>query len=270
MPVIPEINLLVYVLYHKIPSIDSPTLAIPSFIFDVLISSLQEDSIPISCIIISGKNCSFYTICGTHITNHKTLHVDLPNKHNKGGQSSLRFDRLRVEAHSNYITQVIDNIKFIYPDTKQSMIISGSGSLKNDLHARINNTYNILRVIDLQYDKQAGLHELLPQCHDLVSSLTIQKEKSYLNLFFNSLLDEQPLSIYGRHNINYCLQQNLLKYLIIHESADQEFLAEYDTLPEIITISNFLPEAQQLLRGFGGIVGISHYHVVLPDDDEEE
>jgi peptide chain release factor subunit 1 len=32
--------------------------------------------------------------------------VDLPKKHNKGGQSSVRFARLRMEKRNNYLTKV--------------------------------------------------------------------------------------------------------------------------------------------------------------------
>jgi peptide chain release factor subunit 1 len=34
--------------------------------------------------------------------------VDLPKKHGRGGQSALRFGRLRVEARHNYVRKVAE------------------------------------------------------------------------------------------------------------------------------------------------------------------
>jgi peptide chain release factor subunit 1 len=55
---------------------------------------------------MDGNGCLFGTLCGnTREVLHKFT-VDLPKKHGRGGQSALRFARLRMEKRHNYVRKV--------------------------------------------------------------------------------------------------------------------------------------------------------------------
>mgnify|MGYP001807514468 CR=1 FL=1 len=55
---------------------------------------------------MDGNGSLFGTLCGnTREVLHKFT-VDLPKKHGRGGQSALRFARLRVEKRHNYVRKV--------------------------------------------------------------------------------------------------------------------------------------------------------------------
>ena len=57
-------------------------------------------------IILDGNGTLFGTLSGnTRETLHK-FQVDLPKKHGRGGQSALRFARLRLEKRHNYVRKV--------------------------------------------------------------------------------------------------------------------------------------------------------------------
>ena len=57
---------------------------------------------------MDGNGCLFGTLAGsTRDIMHK-LSVDLPKKHGRGGQSALRFSRLRVEARHNYVRKIAE------------------------------------------------------------------------------------------------------------------------------------------------------------------
>ena len=59
-------------------------------------------------IVMDGNGCLFGTLCGnTREILHK-FNVDLPKKHGRGGQSALRFARLRMEKRHNYIRKVAE------------------------------------------------------------------------------------------------------------------------------------------------------------------
>lgn len=78
------------------------------------------------------------------------------------------------------------------------------------------------------------------------------------------------LSVYGEKNITYCLMNGLIETLIIHEDV---FTDDLPTLcdhfsTELVIISNFLPEANQIKMGFGGKVGILRYPVEIPYEVE--
>jgi peptide chain release factor subunit 1 len=72
------------------------------------LSALLEDDSKFGFIIMDGNGCLFGTLAGsTRDILHK-LSVDLPKKHGRGGQSALRFSRLRVEARHNYVRKIAE------------------------------------------------------------------------------------------------------------------------------------------------------------------
>lgn len=57
-------------------------------------------------IVMDGNGSLFGTLSGnTREVMHKFT-VDLPKKHGRGGQSALRFARLRLEKRHNYVRKV--------------------------------------------------------------------------------------------------------------------------------------------------------------------
>lgn len=67
---------------------------------------LLEDDDKFGFLVMDGNGCLFGTLQGN---NREILHkftVDLPKKHGRGGQSALRFARLRLEKRHNYVRKV--------------------------------------------------------------------------------------------------------------------------------------------------------------------
>ena len=70
------------------------------------LNELLEDDDKFGFVIMDGNGSLFGTLCGnTRSILHK-FSVDLPKKHGRGGQSALRFARLRLEKRRNYIRKV--------------------------------------------------------------------------------------------------------------------------------------------------------------------
>jgi peptide chain release factor subunit 1 len=57
-------------------------------------------------IIMDGNGSLFATLNGNHREILHKMSVELPKKHGRGGQSALRFARLRLEKRHNYVTKV--------------------------------------------------------------------------------------------------------------------------------------------------------------------
>ena len=90
-------------------------------------------------IVMDGNGCLFGTLAGnTREILHK-FSVDLPKKHGRGGQSALRFARLRLEKRQNYVRKVaeVSAQMFITNDkcNVEGIVLAGSADFKNDLHA---------------------------------------------------------------------------------------------------------------------------------------
>ena len=67
------------------------------------LQELLQDDEKFGFIVMDGNGCLYGTLCGnTRNVLHK-FSVDLPKKHGRGGQSALRFARLRLEKRHNYV-----------------------------------------------------------------------------------------------------------------------------------------------------------------------
>lgn len=105
--------------------------------------------------------------------------MQLPKKHGRGGQSAVRFARLREEKRHNYIRKVAElaTQHFIYdnmPNVK-GLVIAGSANLKNDLQnsdlfdKRLSNI--VLTSLDVNYGFENGLNQAITLSADALGSV---------------------------------------------------------------------------------------------------
>merc|ERR1712196_341515 len=86
-------------------------------------------------VVMDGNGCLFANLSGnTREILHK-FSVELPKKHGRGGQSALRFARLRLEKRHNYVRKMAEDavghfIKDDRPNVK-GLILAGSAEFKN-------------------------------------------------------------------------------------------------------------------------------------------
>jgi peptide chain release factor subunit 1 len=86
---------------------------------------------------MDGNGCLFGTLQGnTREVLHKFT-VDLPKKHGRGGQSALRFARLRMEKRHNYVRKVAETtVEMFMKNDKVAvagLILAGSADFKTEL-----------------------------------------------------------------------------------------------------------------------------------------
>lgn len=99
-------------------------------------SFLQDDE-KFGFIIVDGNGVLYATLQGNAKEVLQRLPVMLPKKHGRGGQSAMRFARIREEKRHNYVRKVAElaTQHFITDDKPnvQGLVIAGSASLKMDL-----------------------------------------------------------------------------------------------------------------------------------------
>ena len=88
-------------------------------------------------IVMDGNGCLFATLAGNDKQILNQFKVDLPKKHGRGGQSAVRFARLRLEARHNYLKKVceIANNLFLKENKAniKGIILAGSADFKNQI-----------------------------------------------------------------------------------------------------------------------------------------
>jgi len=99
------------------------------------LSDLLTDDNRFGFIIMDGNGCLFATLTGNTRDIIQKFDVDLPKKHGRGGQSALRFARLRMEKRHNFVRKVAETaVKCFIKDDKVScvgLILAGSADFKN-------------------------------------------------------------------------------------------------------------------------------------------
>lgn len=187
-------------------------------------------------IFITGKRYEMYKIIesGTHIESKKiaSADVDLPNKHRKGGQSSVRFARLHDEREATYIKQIGELAVRLFMSNNntqyliEKLAIVGPGDKKN-----------MLAQDDLvkKYFKNNLIIQNIPDLTEQTISETISKSKqwfkashsneeddiiTYVNHLINNNIDKL---LFGLDEIKECLKTNEIEQLIITKEFFESF-----------------------------------------------
>jgi hypothetical protein len=117
---------------------------------------------------MDGNGTLFGTLAGnTREVIHKFT-VDLPKKHGRGGQSALRFSRLRDEKRHNYVRKVAELAvqHFITADKVNvtGLILAGSADFKTELSQsdmfdqRL--VAKVIKVVDVSYGGENGFNQV--------------------------------------------------------------------------------------------------------------
>jgi peptide chain release factor subunit 1 len=148
---------------------------------------LMESHPTIGFIVLDGNGCLFGTVSGSNRTVVEEFTVELPKKHGRGGQSALRFARLRIEKRMNYIRKCAESATRLFvKDNKTTLyglgicdirltissclhfvgvVLAGSASLKNELlesdHFNPLLKAKIVSVVDVAYGSRAGFNEVM-------------------------------------------------------------------------------------------------------------
>lgn len=144
---------------------------------------------------MDGHGCLYATLQGnTRAVLHKFT-VDLPKKHGRGGQSALRFARLRLEKRHNYVRKVAEvAVNCFITDDKpnvRGLVLAGSAEFKNDLQTDDNFDPRLLKVVmktvDVSYGMEAGFNQAIELSAETLSNVKLVQEKKLLQSYFDEI-----------------------------------------------------------------------------------
>jgi peptide chain release factor subunit 1 len=160
------------------------------------LNELLMDDEAFGFIVMDGNGCLYGTVQGS---NREILHkfsVDLPKKHGRGGQSALRFARLRLEKRHNYVRKVAEFATQLFiiegqrPNV-QGLVLAGSADFKSELMrsdlfdprlAKI-----VIKLVDVSYGGEQGLNQAIEMSADTLSNVKLMKEKKLLQKYFDEI-----------------------------------------------------------------------------------
>ena len=221
------------------------------------LSELLESDQKFGFIIMDGNGALFGTLSGnTRDIVHK-FSVDLPKKHGRGGQSALRFARLREEKRHNYVRKVAELAvqNFVTNDKVNvaGIILAGSADFKNDLNQsdlfdpRLQT--KVIKVVDVSYGGENGLNQAIELSSETLSNVKFIQEKKLINKYFDEISQDSGKVCYGIDDTLKALEAGAAETLIIFENLDitrWELKPSGDGSP-VILHTNKLQEADRSL-----------------------
>lgn len=172
-----------------------------------LSAMLETDERRFGFIIVDGSGALFAVVSGSNREILHRLSVDLPRKHARGGQSALRFARLRIEKRHNYLRKVAETALavFVEPESGRvlldGLVLAGLADFKTALlqggllDARL--AAKVLQLIDIPYGGECGLNQAIGLASDSLAGVAYAEEKRSLNRLFELVAKDSGLVSYG-------------------------------------------------------------------------
>merc|ERR1712178_201288 len=161
------------------------------------LNELLESDDKFGFIVMDGNGALYGTLAGnTREVLHK-FSVDLPKKHGRGGQSALRFARLRLEKRHNYVGKVgeVATQMFIDGDKPNiaGLFVAGSAEFKqtlttdSDLFDPRLAAILVPPLLDVSYGGEMGFNQAIDLAAETLSDVKIVQEKRLISKFLDEV-----------------------------------------------------------------------------------
>jgi peptide chain release factor subunit 1 len=166
---------------------------------------LLQDNDRFGFIIMDGNGALYGTVAGnTREILHKFT-VDLPKKHGRGGQSALRFARIRMEKRHNYMRKVAEvaTQMFITNDRPNctGLVLAGSADFKNELNASDMFDKRLLeivvKVVDVSYGGENGFNQAIEQAAETLANVKFVQEKRLICKYMEEIAQDSGKYCFG-------------------------------------------------------------------------
>jgi len=192
------------------------------------LKSLLESDDKFGFIIMDGSGTLYGTLSGNAREILYKFTVDLPKKHGRGGQSSVRFARLRMEKRHNYVRKVAEVatqlfIKDNMPNVT-GLILGGLADFKNDLNnsdmfdPRLKKV--VVQIVDCSYGFENGFNQAIELASETLSNVKFIQEKKLISRFFEEIALDTGKVCYGVKESLYALENGAVHTLIVFENLD--------------------------------------------------
>lgn len=231
------------------------------------IEPLYNTYIDNGLIVITGDCVKCYNINGDDFKIIGKSTVKIAKNQRKGGQSAPRFGRIRENEIQQYIAKCAElAIRcFTTNDLPNigKLIIAGMGDKKDKLYAELHPKLKLLCSI-ITISEKDTIHDIVNKCSPILN----EDNHSLIELeeFMDHFNKDDGKAIYGLDDVITALLECKLEKLLVHENFKNvkydinylESICESNNC-QYITIADINDRTQELLDGYGGIVGQSWY-----------
>jgi len=195
-----------------------------SFLLSPLEEMLAEKK-TFGLIVLDRREATIGILRGKRIEPIKHMTSTVPGKQRKGGQSSHRFQQLRLIAIHDFYKRIGEsaNEAFQSIDAKdlQGILIGGPSPTKEEfvegefLHHELQK--KILDALDVSYTDESGLHELVENAQERLLDLELTQDKLVMRRFMKELVSDKGLAAYGEKEVRHNLDLGAVDTLLLSE-----------------------------------------------------
>jgi len=192
------------------------------------LTALLADDNRFGFIVMDGNGALFGTLQGnTRDVLHKFT-VDLPKKHGRGGQSALRFARLRMEKRHNYVRKVAETAVTLFLSNDKAnvsgLILAGSADFKTELSQsdmfdqRLQ--AKIIKLVDVSYGGENGFNQAIELAAESLANVKFIQEKKLIGRYFDEISQDTGKYCFGVDDTLKALEMGAVETLICWENLD--------------------------------------------------
>jgi peptide chain release factor subunit 1 len=198
-----------------------------TFYLEPLKEMLKEKKL-YGLIVIDRREATVGLLKGKRIEvlNYATSMV--PGKHRQGGQSSVRFERLREIAIHEFYKKVGEKASeslLPYKENLVGIVIGGPSPTKEEfyegeyLHHELQK--KVIGLFDVGYTDESGLYELVEKAKDALEEVDLIREKRLMQRFLKEVAKD-GLAAYGENEVRKYLELGAVEILLLSEGLRYE------------------------------------------------
>lgn len=192
------------------------------------LKELLETDDKFGFIIIDGNGAFFGTLQGNTRETLLKFSVDLPKKHRRGGQSSVRFARLRMESRHNYLRKVAEAATTVFITNDKAnvtgLVLAGSAEFKKDLYA--SDMFDqrlqpkVINIVDIGYGGENGFNQAIELSSETLLNVRFVREKKIVGKFFEEVSLDSRKYCYGVNDTLKALTMGAIETILLYEGLD--------------------------------------------------
>ncbi|CAN0900232.1 Eukaryotic peptide chain release factor subunit 1-3 [Linum grandiflorum] len=206
-------------------------------------------------IVMDGNGTLFGTLSGSARQILHKFSVELPKKHGRGGQSALRFDRLRMESRHNYVRKSAELATKFYIDSSSNqpnvsgLILAGSADFKTELaesdmfDARLGPM--ILNVVNVSCGGEAGFKQAIKLSSEMLYNVKLIQEKKLMEKLFNEMWQDSGKYVFGVDDTLAALDMGAVDILIVWENLEMNRYVLKNNANGEIVVKHFTKEEEK-------------------------
>jgi peptide chain release factor subunit 1 len=179
--------------------------------------------------------------------------VELPKKHGRGGQSALRFARLRMEKRHNYVRKVAEvAVQLFVTNDKPNiagMILAGSADFKTELSQsdmfdpRLQ--AKIIKLVDISYSGENGFNQAIELAAESLQNVKFIQEKKLIGRYFDEISQDTGKYCFGVEETLRALELGSVEILICWENLDIQRYLLKNTATNTTIVLHLTPEQEK-------------------------